>query len=56
MKKKSLVIRPGDVTVRFGTPIDVSEYTIGRRDDLALRVYRAIAAALPEDQKPATPS
>lgn len=52
MKKKSLVIHPGQVTVRFGKPIDASAYTIERRDELARRVHDAIASELPEDQKP----
>lgn len=52
MKKKSLVIRPGHVRVRFGKPIDAAAYTVEQRDDLALRVHDAIAADLPEDQKP----
>jgi 1-acyl-sn-glycerol-3-phosphate acyltransferase len=54
MKKKSLVIHPGKVTVRFGKPIDASAYTIEQRDDLAKIVHDAIAAELPEEQKPAT--
>jgi 1-acyl-sn-glycerol-3-phosphate acyltransferase len=54
MKKKSLIIRPGKVTVRFGKPVEASGYTVDRRDELALRVHDAVAALLPEDQKPAT--
>jgi 1-acyl-sn-glycerol-3-phosphate acyltransferase len=54
MKKNSLVIHPGKVTVRFGKPIDASAYTIEQRDDLARVVHEAIAAQLPEEQKPAT--
>jgi 1-acyl-sn-glycerol-3-phosphate acyltransferase len=53
MKKKSLVIHPGKVTVRFGEPIDAGSYTVEQRDDLARRVHDAIADQLPEDQKPA---
>jgi len=56
MKKKSLDIHPGTVTVRFGKPIDAADYTIDRRDELARRVHDAIAAELPEDQKPALAS
>ena len=40
MKKNSLVIHPGKVTVRFGKPIDASAYTIEQRDDLAKRRSR----------------
>jgi len=53
MKKNSLVIRPGKVTVRFGKPVDASAYTVERRDELAQRVHDMVAALLPEDQKPA---
>jgi 1-acyl-sn-glycerol-3-phosphate acyltransferase len=52
MKKNSLIIHPGRVTVRFGTPVDVSGYTVGQRNALAEKVHDAIAAQLPEDQKP----
>jgi 1-acyl-sn-glycerol-3-phosphate acyltransferase len=53
MKKKSLVIHPGKVTVQFGKPIDAAGYTVEQRDALAIRVHDAIAEQLPEDQKPA---
>ncbi len=53
MKKKSLIIHAGKVTVSFGKPIDAAGYTVDQRDDLARRVHDAIADQLPEDQKPA---
>jgi len=52
MKKNSLRVRPGKVTVRFGKPIDASAYTVEQRDELAERVHAAVAAQLPEDQQP----
>src|SRR5215469_2148576 len=52
MKKNSLIIRPGKVTVRFGKPIDASAYTVEQRDELAQRVHAAVAALLPPDQQP----
>lgn len=52
MEKKSLVIRPGVITVEFLEPIDASEYTFEQRDELNKRVHAAMAAALPHDQKP----
>jgi 1-acyl-sn-glycerol-3-phosphate acyltransferase len=52
MKKNSLIIRPGKVKVRFAKPVDASAYTIEQRDELAQRVHDAVAAELPEDQKP----
>jgi len=53
MKKKSLIIHAGKVTVSFGKPIDAAGYTVDQRDDLARRVHDAIADQLPDDQKPA---
>ena len=52
MKKKSLVVHPGQVVVRFGPPIDASKYAVGQRADLAVHVHDAVAALLPADQKP----
>jgi 1-acyl-sn-glycerol-3-phosphate acyltransferase len=52
MKKNSLVIHPGKVTVRFAEPIDAGDYNIEQRDELARHVHDAIAAQLPDDQKP----
>jgi 1-acyl-sn-glycerol-3-phosphate acyltransferase len=50
--KGSLRITPGEVTVRFGDPIDASAYTITQRRELADRVHAAMAALLPPDQQP----
>jgi len=44
----------GKVTVRFGKPVDVSGYTVDQRNALAQQVHDAVAAQLPDDQKPAT--
>ncbi|HLK05860.1 MAG TPA: lysophospholipid acyltransferase family protein [Candidatus Acidoferrum sp.] len=52
MEKRSLVIKPGVITVEFLEPIDASAYTFGQRDDLNKRVRGAMAEALPDDQKP----
>src|SRR5579872_2681797 len=54
MKKNSLIIHPGKVTVRFGKPVEVTGYTIEQRDALAKKVHDAVAAQLPDDQKPAS--
>ncbi len=54
MEKNSLIVRPGKVTVRFGKPIDASAFTVEQRDELAQLVHDAVAAELPDDQKPAT--
>ena len=54
MKKNSLIIHPGKVTVRFGKPVDVSGYTVEQRNALAEKVHDAVAAQLPDDQKPAS--
>jgi len=52
MEKKSLVIRPGLITVEFLEPIDASAYSFEQREQLNQRVRQAMAAALPDDQKP----
>ncbi len=54
MKKNSLVIHPGKVTVRFGKPVDVYGYAVEQRTALAQLVRDAVAAQLPDDQKPAS--
>lgn len=53
MEKRSLVIRPGEIVVEFLEPIDASKYAFEERDELNKVVHEAMAAALPEDQKPA---
>jgi 1-acyl-sn-glycerol-3-phosphate acyltransferase len=50
--KGSLRIHAGLVVLRFGEAIDASEYTMKQRDDLSKRVRAAMAALLPEDQRP----
>jgi 1-acyl-sn-glycerol-3-phosphate acyltransferase len=52
MAKRSLVIRPRQILVEFLDAIDASQYTFDRRDELNDRLHAAIAAALPEDQRP----
>lgn len=52
MEKKSLVIRPGEIVVEFLEPINASKYSFEDRDVLNKVVHDAMAAALPDDQKP----
>jgi 1-acyl-sn-glycerol-3-phosphate acyltransferase len=52
MQKGARAIRSGDVTVRFGPPVNAAEYTLDRRGDLLARVQDAVAAGLPADQQP----
>ncbi len=53
MQKGSWKIRSGDITVRFGPPIDGAEYTAETRDTLRERIEASIAAGLPDEQRPA---
>lgn len=53
MEKRSLVVHPGEILVEFLDPIDASQYTLDRREELKERVHDAIAAGLPPDQRPA---
>lgn len=52
MGKRSLIIHPGEILVRFQPPIDASEYTFEQRDELNARVRASLAEALPGDQRP----
>lgn len=52
MEKHSLKIQPGEIVVEFLEPIDAWKYTFEERDVLNQVVHDAMAAALPEDQKP----
>jgi 1-acyl-sn-glycerol-3-phosphate acyltransferase len=52
MEKRSLVMRPGEIVVEFLEPIDASNYSFEERDVLNQVVHDAMAAALPEDQRP----
>jgi 1-acyl-sn-glycerol-3-phosphate acyltransferase len=52
MEKRSMVIHPGEILVEFLQPIDASQYTFARRDELNERIHAALAAGLPPDQRP----
>jgi 1-acyl-sn-glycerol-3-phosphate acyltransferase len=52
MRKGSRKINVGDVTVRFGPPIDASKFSIERRNELLAQLEAAVAAGLPADQRP----
>jgi 1-acyl-sn-glycerol-3-phosphate acyltransferase len=52
MRKGERFMRPGEVTIRFGPPVDASKYTMEQRVGLRGRVHDLVAAGLPEDQRP----
>jgi 1-acyl-sn-glycerol-3-phosphate acyltransferase len=52
MRKGEWTMRPGEIVVRFGPPVDASQYTMERRMELLTRVEELVAAGLPEDQQP----
>jgi 1-acyl-sn-glycerol-3-phosphate acyltransferase len=52
LPKNDWKLHPGEVTVRFGPPIDAAAYTPDSRTDLLNRVHAAVAANLPTDQQP----
>jgi 1-acyl-sn-glycerol-3-phosphate acyltransferase len=60
LRKGEWTIRPGEILVRFGPPVDGSQYTMEHRSELLARVEAQVIAGLPEDQRPistrATPS
>jgi 1-acyl-sn-glycerol-3-phosphate acyltransferase len=52
MKKRSLLIRPGEIVVEFLDPIDAAKYSMEQRDALTQRLQNALAAGLPPEQRP----
>lgn len=52
MRKGSVALVPGEVSVTFGPPISVAGHSLDSRDDLLEVVERAVAQGLPEDQQP----
>jgi 1-acyl-sn-glycerol-3-phosphate acyltransferase len=52
MKKRSLVLHPGQILVEFLQPIDSSQFSMEDRDALNDLVHFEIAAALPPEQRP----
>ena len=52
MRKGEWTMRSGEIVVRFGPPVDASQYTMERRMELLARVEELVAAGLPEDQQP----
>ena len=52
MRKGDWTVHPGEVVVRYGTPLKATEYAEDQRDQLRQRVQDLVAAGLPEDQKP----
>jgi 1-acyl-sn-glycerol-3-phosphate acyltransferase len=52
MRRGEWTIRPGEIVLRFGLPVDASQYTMERRTELLTRVEEVVVAGLPEDQRP----
>ncbi len=52
MAKRSLVIHPGEIVVRFCPPIATAGYTVEQRDEVNAVLRAALAAGLPPEQRP----
>ncbi len=52
MRKGDWRLYPGEVVVRFGKPVDASKFSLDERQRLLETVQEAVAAGLPEDQRP----
>lgn len=56
LRRNAWFIQPGELVVRFCPSIDAAAFGEEQRGALADAVHGAIAQALPEDQRPASPS
>jgi 1-acyl-sn-glycerol-3-phosphate acyltransferase len=52
LRKGHWAVQPGDVTVRFGAPVDASLYKIDQRSELLTRVQAKVSEGLPPEQRP----
>jgi 1-acyl-sn-glycerol-3-phosphate acyltransferase len=52
MRKRSLIIHPGEIVVEFLEPIEASKCSFEDREELNDRVHDRMAAGLPPDQRP----
>jgi 1-acyl-sn-glycerol-3-phosphate acyltransferase len=52
MEKRKLKITPGEILVEFLGPIDSTNYSLDRRDELLREIHDRLAAGLPPDQRP----
>ena len=56
LRKGDWKLYPGEVTVKFGLPLDASQYAMENRQRLLEQTYEAVAANLPPEQQPAATS
>jgi 1-acyl-sn-glycerol-3-phosphate acyltransferase len=52
MRKGDWTAHPGDVIVRFSSPVDPTQYSIAHRSELRAHVHAIVAAGLPAEQQP----
>ena len=52
LPRGAFLVRPGIARVVFHSPVDVSQYPVEKRRELAAHVRAMIASALPPDQQP----
>jgi hypothetical protein len=52
MKKRSLVLHPGEILVEFLPPINPCTFSLDDRDALNDLVHDTLAAGLPPEQRP----
>lgn len=52
LRRGAWIVRPGEVAVRFGAPVEASSFAGKDRAELLARVEALVAAALPQGQQP----
>jgi 1-acyl-sn-glycerol-3-phosphate acyltransferase len=52
LPKGAWIIRPGEIVVRFGQPVEATAYSADQRMDFLREVQNRVADGLPPDQRP----
>ena len=55
MRKGEFALRRGEIRVKFHAPVDARHYSLDQKEELMAQVHAAVAAGLPDEQKPALP-
>jgi 1-acyl-sn-glycerol-3-phosphate acyltransferase len=55
MRKGEFALRPGEIQIKFHPAVNARQYSLEQKEELMARVHAAVAAGLPDEQKPVLP-